>query len=84
MLFEVLVDIQHRVARLVEAGEQLVDDDQQIGAVIPGEGLDHPLLVKRAVFLADMLVPPGLHHRLAVLVVVAVALAAVRGGHHQG
>jgi hypothetical protein len=33
VLFERLIDVEHGVARLVEAGQQLVDDNQDLDAI---------------------------------------------------
>ncbi len=40
VLLERLVDVEHGVARLVEAGQQLIDHDQHLGAVGAGERAD--------------------------------------------
>ena len=40
VLLQLLVDIENRVARLVEAGQKLVNDDEQVGLALGAEILD--------------------------------------------
>ncbi|MNY08287.1 hypothetical protein D3C86_1411320 [compost metagenome] len=76
---ERLVDVQHRIARLVEAGEQLVHHDEQIGVAIGAEVEKGLFLVRFRIgaMRCHRLLPPPLHFRQRFFVDVRVALARV-------
>lgn len=76
VVLQILVDIEHSIARLIETREQLVDDDQDVGAALRGEVLKNPALVGLRV-LADIRRPPLLYLGNLGLVRVLVPLSRV-------
>ena len=80
---ERLVDVQHRIARLVEAGQQPVDDNQQVRLAIPGKTVQDPPLVAFLI-VADMGVPPLLHLGQLAFIDFQIAFPAIRRRNHDG
>ena len=73
------VDVQHGVARLIEAREQLVHHDQQVRPVVGAEVADNLLLVSLGVQAARQhgLLPPLLNLGQGVLVDLGIAFPRV-------
>ncbi len=82
VLFQRLVDVEHRVARLVETGEQLVHHDQQIRRTFRAEILDHLAFVAFRIH-AHVILPPLLHLRHGGLIHILVPFAGVGRRHHH-
>ena len=80
-----LVDVQHRVTRLIETCEQLVDDDEQIRRAIGAKVTNDLFLVGFRVVAASGhgLLPPLLDLGQRVLIDFRVSLARVGCRDHD-
>ena len=81
-----LVDVEHGVARLVEAGEQLVDHDQQVRPAVACRSRRPPASRRSSASapFQHVLLPPLLHLGQRVFVDLGVAFARVGRRDHDG
>ena len=83
VLFELLVDVEDSVARLIKSGEQLVDHNQDVGSALRREILDDLALVVLGVAF-DVLLPPLQHLGKLCLIDLRMSLAGIWGRNDDG
>ena len=80
MLLERLVDVEDCIPWLVEPGQKLVDDNEQVGPPLGREVLDHLALVGLGV-AGHVVLPPLKHLRQLGFINLLVPLASVGRGN---
>ena len=84
VLFQRFVDVQHHVARFVEAREELAHHDEQFRIARRGKVVQHSLRVLGFRLLAHFLFPPADNEIAALGIHFLIPFAAVRRGDDHG